>query len=131
MGVVEAAGPLLARREGEGQALLCDKNGFAVATGSSCAGKSLKVPPVLRAIPVSRARKDFLVLMVLKVPLVLRAILVPRVRRVFLAPMALKVLLVPKVPMVHRARSVLRVPKVPRVPLVRMALALPMRTCCS
>lgn len=36
--------------EGEGQALLCDMNGFAVATGSSCAGKSLKVPPVLNAI---------------------------------------------------------------------------------
>lgn len=36
--------------EGEGQALLCDMHGFAVATGSSCLSKSLKASHVLDAI---------------------------------------------------------------------------------
>ncbi len=36
--------------EGEGLALALDMKGFAVASGSSCLGKSLKIPPVLEAI---------------------------------------------------------------------------------
>jgi cysteine desulfurase len=36
--------------EGEGMALALDMKGFAVASGSSCLGKSLKIPPVLEAI---------------------------------------------------------------------------------
>lgn len=36
--------------EGEGQALLCDVNGIAVASGTSCVSKAIKVSPVLSAI---------------------------------------------------------------------------------
>lgn len=36
--------------EGEGQALLCDMHGIAVASGASCVGKALKISPVLAAI---------------------------------------------------------------------------------
>jgi cysteine desulfurase len=36
--------------EGEGQALLCDVNGIAVASGTSCVSKALKISHVLSAI---------------------------------------------------------------------------------
>lgn len=36
--------------EGEGQALLCDVNGIAVASGASCVSKALKISHVLSAI---------------------------------------------------------------------------------
>ena len=36
--------------EGEGQSLRCDMKGIAVASGSSCVTRSLRVPPVLAAI---------------------------------------------------------------------------------
>lgn len=38
--------------EGEGQALLCDMQGFAVASGSSCLGKALHVSHVLTGIGI-------------------------------------------------------------------------------
>ena len=41
--------------EGEGQLLLCDMNGIAVASGSSCVSKSLKVSHVLSAIGLDHA----------------------------------------------------------------------------
>ena len=41
--------------EGEGQLLLCDMNGIAVASGSSCVSKSLKVSHVLNAIGLDHA----------------------------------------------------------------------------
>jgi cysteine desulfurase len=41
--------------EGEGQLLLCDLNGIAVASGSSCVSKSLKVSHVLSAIGLDHA----------------------------------------------------------------------------
>jgi cysteine desulfurase len=41
--------------EGEGQLLLCDLNGIAVASGSSCVSKSLKVSHVLNAIGLDHA----------------------------------------------------------------------------
>ncbi len=41
--------------EGEGQLLLCDLNGIAVASGSSCVSKSLKVSHVLGAIGLDHA----------------------------------------------------------------------------
>ena len=41
--------------EGEGQLLLCDMNGIAVASGSSCGSKSLKIPHVLSAIGLDHA----------------------------------------------------------------------------
>ncbi|PTY03617.1 cysteine desulfurase NifS [Verrucomicrobia bacterium LW23] len=41
--------------EGEGQLLLCDSNGIAVASGSSCVSKSLKVSHVLEAIGLDHA----------------------------------------------------------------------------
>jgi cysteine desulfurase len=36
--------------EGEGLMLLCDVNGIAVASGTSCVSKALKISPVLSAI---------------------------------------------------------------------------------
>jgi cysteine desulfurase len=41
--------------EGEGQLLLCDMNGIAVASGSSCVSKSLKISHVLAAIGIDHA----------------------------------------------------------------------------
>ena len=41
--------------EGEGQLLLCDMNGIAVASGSSCVSKSLKISHVLAAIGLEHA----------------------------------------------------------------------------
>jgi cysteine desulfurase len=41
--------------EGEGQLLLCDLNGIAVASGSSCVSKSLKISHVLAAIGLDHA----------------------------------------------------------------------------
>jgi len=41
--------------EGEGQLLLCDMNGIAVASGSSCVSKSLKISHVLAAIGLDHA----------------------------------------------------------------------------
>ena len=41
--------------EGEGQLLLCDMSGIAVASGSSCVSKSLKVSHVLSAIGLDHA----------------------------------------------------------------------------
>jgi cysteine desulfurase len=41
--------------EGEGQLLLCDMNGIAVASGSSCVSKSLKISHVLGAIGLDHA----------------------------------------------------------------------------
>jgi len=41
--------------EGEGQLLLCDMNGIAVASGSSCVSKSLKISHVLSAIGLDHA----------------------------------------------------------------------------
>jgi len=41
--------------EGEGQLLLCDLNGIAVASGSSCVSKSLKISHVLSAIGLDHA----------------------------------------------------------------------------
>ena len=41
--------------EGEGQLLLCDLNGIAVASGSSCVSKSLKISHVLGAIGLDHA----------------------------------------------------------------------------
>ncbi len=41
--------------EGEGQLLLCDVNGIAVASGSSCVSKSLKISHVLAAIGLDHA----------------------------------------------------------------------------
>jgi len=41
--------------EGEGQLLLCDMNGIAVASGSSCVSKSLKISHVLEAIGLDHA----------------------------------------------------------------------------
>jgi len=41
--------------EGEGQLLLCDMRGIAVASGSSCVSKSLKVSHVLSAIGLDHA----------------------------------------------------------------------------
>ncbi|HSI86588.1 MAG TPA: cysteine desulfurase family protein, partial [Candidatus Methylacidiphilales bacterium] len=41
--------------EGEGQLLMCDLNGIAVASGSSCVSKSLKVSHVLEAIGLDHA----------------------------------------------------------------------------
>lgn len=41
--------------EGEGQLLLCDMQGIAVASGSSCVSKSLKVSHVLSAIGLDHA----------------------------------------------------------------------------
>jgi len=41
--------------EGEGQLLLCDMSGIAVASGSSCVSKSLKVSHVLGAIGLDHA----------------------------------------------------------------------------
>jgi cysteine desulfurase len=41
--------------EGEGQLLLLDLNGIAVASGSSCVSKSLKISPVLAAIGLDQA----------------------------------------------------------------------------
>lgn len=41
--------------EGEGQLLLLDIHGIAVASGSSCASKALKIPHVLQAIGVDPA----------------------------------------------------------------------------
>ncbi|MBM3879085.1 MAG: cysteine desulfurase [Verrucomicrobia bacterium] len=41
--------------EGEGQLLLCDLNGIAVASGSSCVSKSLKISHVLAAIGLDQA----------------------------------------------------------------------------
>ncbi len=39
--------------EGEGIALACDLKGLAIASGSACQGKSLKIPPALAAIGLS------------------------------------------------------------------------------
>ncbi len=41
--------------EGEGQLLLCDMSGIAVASGSSCVSKSLKISHVLSAIGLDHA----------------------------------------------------------------------------
>ncbi len=41
--------------EGEGQLLLCDMSGIAVASGSSCVSKSLKISHVLAAIGLDHA----------------------------------------------------------------------------
>lgn len=41
--------------EGEGQLLLCDMHGIAVASGSSCVSKSLKISHVLAAIGLDHA----------------------------------------------------------------------------
>ncbi|HNQ91261.1 MAG TPA: cysteine desulfurase family protein [Verrucomicrobiota bacterium] len=41
--------------EGEGQLLLCDRYGIAVASGSSCVSKSLKISHVLAAIGLDHA----------------------------------------------------------------------------
>ena len=41
--------------EGEGQALMCDVNGIAVASGTSCVSKALKVSHVLSAIGLEHA----------------------------------------------------------------------------
>jgi cysteine desulfurase len=41
--------------EGEGQLLLCDMHGIAVASGSSCVSKSLKISHVLEAIGLDHA----------------------------------------------------------------------------
>lgn len=41
--------------EGEGQLLLCDMHGIAVASGSSCVSKSLKISHVLSAIGLDHA----------------------------------------------------------------------------
>jgi cysteine desulfurase len=41
--------------EGEGQLLMCDLNGIAVASGSSCVSKSLKISHVLAAIGLDHA----------------------------------------------------------------------------
>jgi cysteine desulfurase len=41
--------------EGEGQALLLDVNGIAVASGASCVSKAIKISPVLAAIGLEHA----------------------------------------------------------------------------
>lgn len=41
--------------EGEGQALMCDVNGIAVASGTSCVSKALKISHVLSAIGLEHA----------------------------------------------------------------------------
>lgn len=42
--------------EGEGQALMCDVNGIAVASGTSCVSKALKISHVLSAIGLEHSR---------------------------------------------------------------------------